>query len=141
MELPEDVIRIISAFSKPLQRIRVGCYWTTQTLEEMIEEIMIKYENYVRRYCLTYSLEHTTSPKWTIRAWTNGEIHSTLCFTKQEIFDWDGKSFECRSVTLSNKFHLTAAKISTYLCNGDKKIRLLKSNRPYPTNYRIYPHI
>lgn len=138
MEFPEDVIRIISAFSKPLQRVRIGSYWTTQTLEEMIDEIVIKYEKCVCRYYRTYSLEHTTSPTWTIRVWTNGEIHSTLCFTRQEIFEWDGKSFECRSVTLSNKFHLTAAKISTYLCHGKKKIRLLKTNRVYPSIYRIY---
>jgi len=122
--LPDDVIDIISAFSKPLPKKRQSSYWKTQTLEEMVDDIMIKFETYIKQCYTSYTLEHTSSP-WSIRAWMNGRVVSTLCFTQQDILNWNGTNFECRSVNLNGNLHLTAGTIVTYLCQGDKKIGLL----------------
>ena len=126
MQLPDDVLSIISAFSKPVSRTTKSSYWSTQTLDEMIAEIMCKYETYIKQ-CdkRPYTLEHChNSRQWKIHAWINGKIHSILYFTVKDIYAWDGKSFHCPSVHcyLSPTLRLTAGKILTYVGK-----RLIKS--------------
>ena len=137
MQLPEDVQYVISAFSKPLPRTTRSSYWTTQTLDEMIAEIMCKYEKYIKQ-CdkRPYTLEHHhDSRQWTIHAWINGKIYCMLYFTIKDIFEWDGKSFQCPSVQyIYPRLRLTAGEILTYAGN-----RLIKSEpKFYYSSYKIY---
>ena len=137
MQLPDDVLAIISAFSKPLPRTKLSSHWSTQTLEDMIAEIMCKYERYIKQ-CdkRPYTLEHShNSRQWKIHAWINGKIHSILYFTIKDIYAWDGKSFQCPSVQQDSfTLRLSAGKILTYAGN-----RLIKSEPTfYYSTYKIY---
>ncbi len=138
MQLPDEVVGIISAFSKPLPRTTKSSYWSTQTLDEMIIDIMCKYERYIKQ-CdkRPYTLEHRhNSREWTIHAWIHGKIHSILYFTVKDIYAWDGKSFNCPSVHcyLSPTLRLTTGNILTYAGK-----RLIKSEPSFCySTYKIY---
>lgn len=139
MQLPDDVLSIVSAFSKPLPRTTKSSYWSTQTLEEMIAEVMCKYEKYIKQ-CdkRPYTLEHYhhSSDQWIIHAWINGKIHSILHFTVKDIFAWDGKSFQSPSVQTYTwlNLRLTGGNILTYAGK-----RLIKSEPSfYHSTYKIY---
>ena len=122
-QFPDDVLSIISAFSKPLPR--KSSYWSTQTLDEMIADIMRTYERYIKQSDRRpYTLEHCNTSHWTIHAWINGKRHSILHFTLQDIYAWDG-SFHCPSVhrCVSPTLRLSAEKLTVRGAGG--------SNQPY----------
>jgi hypothetical protein len=137
MQLPDDVLSIISAFSKPLPRTTKSSCWSTQTLDEMIVEIIGTYERYIKQ-CnkRSYTLEYqNNSREWMIYAWIHDKKHSTLYFTIKDIYAWDGKSFQCPSVDcVSPTLRLTTVKLLTYAGK-----RLIKST-PSCCNstYKIY---
>lgn len=138
MQLPDDVLSIISAFSKPLPRTTKSSHWSTQSFDEMIAEIMCKYERYIKQ-CdnRPYTLEHrNNSHQWTIHAWINDKLHSILYFTVKDVFAWDGKSFYSPSVQnyYAPTLRLTAGKIITY---AGKRIIKTKPAFYYST-YKIY---
>ena len=91
MHLPEEVVNLIRAYSKPLPRVKISTFMHRDAYLT-IPYIRSKYERYIQRTTRHYTLEQITHDKtWTFIVRTH-DIHSTLSFTLDDLFA-SGKQF------------------------------------------------
>ena len=114
-ELPDDVLDIISSFSKPLKRRVVSCMWDeTETEDDMLDRVdqwltdradMLLHEGVIYSDQEDYLTNFNVDRKFDGTKWSftvvifniDGEIKNhmfNLTFTRDELYRWDGSSYE-----------------------------------------------
>lgn len=116
VELPDDVLGIISSFSKPLKRRVVSCRWDeTETEDDMLDKVdqwlidmadeMLDWDvipNDQEDNLVHFEVERKfDGTKWSFTVVMinniDGEIKNHVCnltFTRDELYRWDGNSYQ-----------------------------------------------
>jgi len=135
MHLPEEVVNLIRAYSKPLPRVKISTFMHRDAYLT-IPYIRSKYERYIQRTTRHYTLEQITHDKtWTFIVRTP-DIHSTLSFTLDDLFAWNGSTFDCLENNFQTLYLSQGYLLFTYLCST--KLRLLKTTTTKCCMYKIY---
>lgn len=134
MILPDDVILIISEYSKPLKRRHLSQFWIDNPVpsNERVDHAIYLFNYYTFGICSNYRLEKLeTQDKWIINIWNTWKesLHSKLTFTLSDLMKWDGVSFECYDY-FRPYWSLPQDVVFTHLVTeNDKVIRFLKKDQ------------
>ena len=132
MIFPDDIVSLISEFSKPLQRIQKSKYWAYHPTsgDKMLLQAMTTFEDYISSISFSYYLQKNYQGKyWTIRAWINNQTYicCILRFSIDDLFKWNGCNFE-RRYYYSSILNLTEDIIYTYTTQNNTLIKLIKKH-------------
>jgi len=140
MFFPDDVISIISAYSKPLKRISKSKFWIDNLVSEreMISVVLRKFELYIGSISMYFRVEHFRSVKyWSVKAWSDGNtfLHCILRFTLDDVIQWNGRTFESDSTPI---WRLTKDSIYTFGVHRNKLVKLIKIKQPVNNHKQLY---
>jgi len=138
MIFPDEIVSLISDFSKPLHRIQKSKYWSHHptSRDKMISQAINRFEDYISSISVSYYLQKNYQEKyWSIRAWINNQEYlcCILRFSIDDLFKWNGCNFE-RRYYYSSILNLTEDIIYTYTTQNTKLIKLIK------THFAIVPY-
>ena len=131
MIFPDEIVLLISEFSKPLKRMRQSKYWSHHPASNKtkIIQAMTKFEDYISSISLSYYLQKQYQGNYyTIRAWINnhGYVFCILRFSIEDIVKWNGCNFERRNYNCV--LNLTEDIIYTYTIQNNKVVKLIKKH-------------
>lgn len=140
MFFPDEIISIISAYSKPLKRISKSKFWVDNPIpeREMISVVVSKFEFYIGSISRYFRVEHFHTGKyWSIKAWTEGNafLHCILRFTMNDVIQWNGRTFES---CVGPFWGLTKDIIYTFGVHKNKLIKLIKIKQPINEYKQLY---
>ena len=128
MIFPDEIVSLISEFSKPLQRIQQSKYWSHHptSRDKMVLQVMTTFGDYISSISVSYYLQKKYQDNyWIIRAWINNQEYVHLRFSIDDLFKWNGCNFERRYY--SSIFNLTEDIMYTYTTQNNKLIKLIKT--------------
>ena len=136
MIFPDEIVSIISEYSKPLNRVQKSKYWIDHPVsyDEMITIIINKFELYIGSISRYFRVEHfKIGQYWCSKAWINGDnfLHCMLRFTMDDVIRWNGLNFEFTNKYVINKLlNLTEDIIYTIGVQEDRIVKIIKIQYP-----------
>lgn len=147
MHFPEEILRIISEYSRPLKRTSKSKFWLdnpTTSLREKLSIVISKFELYIGSISRYFRIRHFDAgayhgiKHWCIWAWINGEmnLHCIMRFNMNDLLKWNGRTFERRGN--DTIWSLTEDSMYTFGVQNDKVVKLIKIKQPVVIEKQLF---